>query len=82
MIISQTEVLDAIRAAMQQSQDTDGFTTTELARAMGCGAIKARETIRGMVREGRVIPTKLRRTSELSGITSPVPGYRLQKKGK
>lgn len=74
--MTETQVLEALREALQADDAADGFTTRELAELTGWGQGKVRNALRKMRREGTIVPVRVPRET-LAGIVQPVPGYRL-----
>jgi predicted transcriptional regulator len=79
MNITQNELLEAIRAAMETAPDgTEGFTVGEIAEAIGRPHETARNVIKGMLKNGTAEVVKIRRT-RMDGAPTTVSGYRLKK---
>ena len=74
--VTESELLEALRAAVATPDRGDGLTTPELAQALGWSEDRVRRALRRLRAQGIVEPTRVRRET-LSGVMQPVPGYRL-----
>ena len=77
--VTTDDILDAIRASMKLAQtehSSDGATGTEIAQALNCCPLTAREHIRRLVEEKRMVVVRLRR-NRIDGVPTVVSGYRL-----
>ena len=76
MNITNDEILDAIRQALEQTGGNEGFTTQELAEMSGKSATVVRRALRVMLTSGRAEPVWVRRTL-MTGAQQRIAGYRL-----
>lgn len=75
-MISESEILDALRSAMVRS-DADGFTSLDIADALNCSQGNAQRIIARLGRAGRVVYAGERHTSRMDGRPGRSPVYRL-----
>jgi DNA-binding Lrp family transcriptional regulator len=82
MTITESELLDAIRAATTDDDGpTDAMTGPELALAMGITDSPMRTRLRRLMKDGVIECVKVKRTS-IAGVSLTVPAYRLIAKPK
>jgi DNA-binding GntR family transcriptional regulator len=81
MKITQDDLLDALRHALEAPNAGDAPTVNELQVTMGCGSAKVRRALKALAAQGRLEVVQVRRTS-LTGIGILCPGYRIKPKGK
>lgn len=74
--VTQNELLEALRKALERDGPDDAYTTTELSRALGWGVRKVRNALRPLIREGTVEPVRVQREA-LDDRTATVSAYRL-----
>ncbi len=74
--VTTDEILLAIQQMQAESPGEAGFTTRELAEALGVTTFTAREKIHKLHRKGQVETVKLRR-KYIDGRVSDMAGYRL-----
>ena len=72
----QAALLEMIREAQGGLADDGTITTRELAKLMGCGIEKARETIRDLCEAGKMEPCRSNRV-QFTGTVSPTWAYRM-----
>lgn len=77
MQISQDELLEALRNAMQDGgSGEEGMTVSELREKMGQSDEKVRRNLKALLAQGKAKVVSVRRT-DMAGRTMSVPGYRL-----
>ena len=77
MTISESEILAALRKAMEQRTGEPGeFTTLELAERMGIGPERVKGTLKKLIASGLAVTGRAHRMS-MDGVSRPVPVYRL-----
>jgi len=72
----QAALLEMIREAQGGLADDGTITTRELAKLMGCGIEKARETIRDLIASGKMEPCRSNRV-QCTGIVCTTWAYRM-----
>lgn len=77
-MITQDELLDAIRRAMGTPEYGDGQTAPELASLLGVHQQKVREAIRKLLVDGSMETVSLRRI-KMNGLYTTIVGYRPKK---
>lgn len=82
--MTEDELLQALLEEYEnrEQEEAGGFTTSELAARLNCGEEKARRVIRSLVESGRVVPTRVRRVSILTGMASKRFGYQVVQAGE
>lgn len=76
--MTEMEILDAIRAAMQQTatDDPSVFTIQDMRKHLQWSPPRIRDAVRQLIAAGKCEPCKAWRT-DLSGRNTPVPAYRV-----
>lgn len=77
--VTESELLEALRAAVSAPDRGDGMTTPELARALGWSEPRVRRVLQGLIEDGVVEPTRVWRVN-MAGVPQPRFGYRLVQK--
>ena len=72
----QAALLEMIREAQGGLADDGTITTRELAKLMGCGIEKARNTVRDLCEAGKMESAKSDRI-QVTGVVSPTWAYRM-----
>jgi response regulator of citrate/malate metabolism len=72
--ITESQLLDALRAALPE-QDDAALTTEEIAAALDISHDKARRLMKGLARSGKIEVVR-KRILDLAGRNTPVPAYR------
>ncbi len=75
MKITTDEILDALKEASKRPETADGLTMREIVGALNVGVDRARDWVRQGIRSGLIVPVRVTRTSELTGVAQPVAGY-------
>lgn len=79
--ITEVELLEALRTALEQGDEgTQGLTTEEIAVALGSRQEAVRVMLRPLVRAGSIMPARAKRRS-IDGSMRPVPVYRFVQEG-
>lgn len=74
--VTESELLEALRAAVATPDRGDGMTTPELAQALGWSEQRVRDALRRLRAQGAIQPVRVPRET-LAGVVQLVPGYRL-----
>ena len=74
MTITESEILDAIRATMQRGPEQSGITTAELSAALGCHPDRIRTALRRLIAQQLVKPGSGHRIA-LDGMARHVPVF-------
>lgn len=77
--VTENDLLDEVRAALERQGPEDALTTREMCAAMGVGMPKMREIVRALVESGAVEPVKVLRP-RMDGTPTTVSAYRYVKK--
>ena len=77
--MTESELLEALRAAVATPDRGDGLTTPELAQALGWSEQRVRDALRRLRAQGAIQPVRVPRET-LAGVVQLVPGYRLAQK--
>ena len=77
--VTESELLEALRAAVATPDRGDGLTTPELAQALGWSEDRVRRALRRLRAQGAIQPVRVPRET-LTGVIQLVPGYRLAQK--
>lgn len=78
MIVTESELLDALRDALIPVAGTeDGYTTRELSEKLGRSTQIVRRALQAAMREGRIEYVKVTRM-QINGVPSKTDGYRLR----
>lgn len=75
-MISESEILDELRRALEP-QDADGFTSLDVANALGIQQHRAQEHIRRLARRGKIALAGSRAGIRVDGRPCQSPVYRL-----
>ena len=78
--ITTEEWLEELHRLEKTQPQQEGFTVAELAEILGRNLNTTRLILRKLIIAGSVEPLQVRRTSVLTGIARPVPGFRLAKR--
>lgn len=65
------------RIQQLQAANGEGFTTKELSESSGKSILATRAIITQLIKEGKVQPVSIKRTSILTNFTKLTPGFRL-----
>jgi hypothetical protein len=76
-VVTEQDLIEAIRTAMSGPGGDDGFTTQELVEATGLTERVICRNLRALQAAGRLDVVKVERTN-LAGVASRRPGYRLR----
>lgn len=76
VVITEAEILEALRESMQR-QDADGFTSQDLGDVLGITQGHAREYLRRLSRNGKVVHAGTRAGTTVDGRVCRSPVYRL-----
>ena len=74
--VTENEVLELLRAALETHRNDGGYTSAEIAGILDCGDKKARAVIKVLTATGKLVPGK-RTVARIDGTSQPVPVYRL-----
>lgn len=74
--VTESELLEALRAAVATPDRGVGMTTPELALALGWSEQRVRDALRRLRAQGVIEPTRVWRRN-LGGVMQPVLAYRL-----
>jgi hypothetical protein len=75
--ISIDEWVTELERIQKEQFSEEGFTCKEFTEAMKCGPGKARDALAKLIQGGRVMPVTVIRKSVLTGVSRPIPGYKL-----
>ena len=75
--ITTDELLEAIQAALGNTDTENAHTVQDLCDRFGCGPTAVRQKLNTIAKQGRLEVVRMRRPS-LDGRTSSVPAYRIK----
>ncbi len=75
--MTQDELLEALRAAMERPETADGLTTQDIITELGITDKRARQMLRDLSGQGLLEVVHVQRRN-LAGIMHPRPAYRLK----
>lgn len=77
MKVTESDLLQALRDALQKPGDGEGQTVSDLSLSMNCSEEKVRRALRELHRQGRLSVASVRRPS-IDGRMFSIPAYQVK----